>query len=67
MPLPSGFKGGDINDQRVVLSGSQLLDLDTGQIVDVNGNAAIDPVSTFFSTIEQWMVLFPLLSSNCRS
>jgi hypothetical protein len=33
--LPEGFLGGEINDQRVVMSGPRLLDLDTGQIVDV--------------------------------
>jgi len=35
LPLPEGFLGGEINDQRVVMSGSRLLDLDTGQLVDV--------------------------------
>ncbi|CAG0952181.1 hypothetical protein PHYC_00258 [Phycisphaerales bacterium] len=35
LPLPAGFMGGDINDQRVVLTGPQLLDLDTGQIVEI--------------------------------
>jgi hypothetical protein len=33
--LPDGFLGGEINDQRVVLSGSRLLDLDTDQIVEI--------------------------------
>ena len=33
--LPGGLAGADVNDQRVVLSGSQLLDLDTNQITDV--------------------------------
>jgi hypothetical protein len=33
--LPEGFLGGEINDQRVVMSGSRLLHLDTGQIVNV--------------------------------
>ncbi len=35
VPLPEGFLGGEINDQRVVMSGPRLLDLDTGQIVSV--------------------------------
>lgn len=34
-PLPGGMMGVDINDQRVVLSGPRLLDLDTNQITDV--------------------------------
>lgn len=33
--LPAGILSGDINDQRVLLAGNQLLDLDTGQIVTV--------------------------------
>ena len=33
--LPEGMMGVDINDQRVVLTGPRLLDLDTGQITDV--------------------------------
>lgn len=32
IPLPEGFRGGEINDERVVMSGSSLLDLDTGQV-----------------------------------
>lgn len=35
VPLPEGFLGGEINDQRVVMSGPRLLDLDTGQVVSV--------------------------------
>lgn len=33
--LPAGILSGDINDQRVLLAGNQLLDLDTGDIVTV--------------------------------
>jgi hypothetical protein len=33
--LPGGMMGADINDQRVVLVGPRLLDLDTGQSTDV--------------------------------
>lgn len=33
--LPAGILSGDVNDQRVVLAGNQLLDLDTGEIVTV--------------------------------
>ena len=33
--LPEGMMGVDINDQRVVLTGPRLLDLDTGQITEV--------------------------------
>lgn len=35
VPLPDGMMGVDINDDRVVLTGPRLLDLDTGQITDV--------------------------------
>lgn len=35
VPLPEGFLSGDINDERVVLSGRRLLDLDTNQVVEV--------------------------------
>lgn len=31
-PLPGGFLGGDLNDERVIASGNRLLDLDTGEI-----------------------------------
>ncbi|MCG3125360.1 MAG: hypothetical protein CHACPFDD_00178 [Phycisphaerae bacterium] len=34
-PLPGGLLASDINDQRVVLSGRRLLDLDTGAFTDV--------------------------------
>jgi uncharacterized membrane protein len=33
--LPDGMMGVDVNDQRVVLTGPRLLDLDTAQITDV--------------------------------
>lgn len=33
--LPEGIRGADINDRRVVVSGPQLLDLDTGQITTI--------------------------------
>jgi hypothetical protein len=33
--LPDDFLGGEINDQRVVMSGSRLLDLDTNQITEI--------------------------------
>ncbi len=33
--LPEGFLGGEVNDQRVVMSGPRLLDLDTGVITEV--------------------------------
>jgi hypothetical protein len=33
--LPPDFRGGEINDQRVVMSGARLLDLDTNQITDI--------------------------------
>ncbi len=33
--LPGGLRGVDVNDERVVLSGRQLLDLDTGQVSEV--------------------------------
>ena len=35
LALPDGMKGVDINDERVVLTDSRLLDLDTNQITDV--------------------------------
>ncbi len=35
VPLPEGFLGGEVNDQRVVMSGPRLLDLDTGVITEV--------------------------------
>ncbi len=35
VPLPEGFLGGEVNDQRVVMSGPQLLDLDTGVVTNV--------------------------------
>ena len=34
-PLPEGMMGVDVNDQRVVLTGPRLLDLDTGQVTEV--------------------------------
>ena len=34
-PLPEGMMGVDVNDERVVLTGSRLLDLDTGQITEI--------------------------------
>ena len=34
-PVSLGFLGADVNDQRVVLSGTRLLDLDTGTFTDV--------------------------------
>lgn len=33
--LPPDFRGGEINDQRVIMSGSRLLDLDTNQSTDI--------------------------------
>jgi len=33
--LPGGMMGADVNDQRVVMTGTRLLDLDTGQITEV--------------------------------
>jgi uncharacterized membrane protein len=33
--LPDGMMGVDVNDERVVLTGTRLLDLDTGSITDV--------------------------------
>jgi hypothetical protein len=33
--LPPDFRGGEINDQRVIMSGSRLLDLDTNQLTDI--------------------------------
>lgn len=34
-PLPSGMLGVDVNDQRVVVSGNRLLDLETGAITTI--------------------------------
>jgi hypothetical protein len=34
-PLPDGMMGVDVNDERVVLTGPRLLDLDTGQVTEV--------------------------------
>lgn len=34
-PLPGGLLASDINDQRVVVAGSQLIDLDTGVVTNV--------------------------------
>ncbi|MCC7143666.1 MAG: hypothetical protein IT349_16320 [Candidatus Eisenbacteria bacterium] len=34
-PMPQGLLGADINDQRVVVSGNQLLDLDTGVLTTI--------------------------------
>ncbi|MCU0305991.1 MAG: hypothetical protein MUC56_18200 [Thermoanaerobaculales bacterium] len=34
-PLPDGMSGVDVNNGRVVLTGSRLLDLDTGEITEV--------------------------------
>lgn len=36
MPLPENVLASDINDQRVVIAGSRLIDLDTGGITDVS-------------------------------
>lgn len=35
VPLPSGFLGGEVNDQRVVMSSTRLLDLDTGVTTEI--------------------------------
>lgn len=34
-PMPQGVLGADINDQRVVVSGNRLLDLDTGELTTI--------------------------------
>lgn len=36
MPLPEGMMGTDINDERVVITNARLLDLDTGDVTDVD-------------------------------
>lgn len=35
-PMPQGLLGADINDQRVVVSGNRLLDLDTGGLTTIS-------------------------------
>ncbi len=61
--LPSGFYGVDINDERVLLSGTRLLDLDDGTIVDTplpSGNwngfvgAALNNNNDFCGYIVGW-------------
>lgn len=34
-PMPGGFLASDINDQRVVVAGSRLINLDTGSVTDI--------------------------------